>query len=241
GQYPLSVLALTERAAAIYRRGTYGNTMTANPRALDVACAVLGQLTPQLRENIRTQGAYAVESLRRLQDELGGAITHVQGTGLLFSCALADGIKAYGAGSVEEWLREHGLGVIHGGENSLRFTPRFALDAAEVDLIVSLVRRALLAWQERCARAGSGARAPGSAEHGGGELTCGERRSSRDHVVGRARVRDEARHLLGCRERVQREPVDLAGVEEPVHLVARGDERGLRHRLVGGELEQPSQ
>lgn len=149
GQYPLSVLALTERAAAIYRRGTYGNTMTANPRALDVACAVLGQLTPQLRENIRTQGAYAVESLRRLQDELGGAITHVQGTGLLFSCALADGIKAYGAGSVEEWLREHGLGVIHGGENSLRFTPRFALDAAEVDLIVSLVRRALLAWQER--------------------------------------------------------------------------------------------
>src|SRR5690606_8443893 len=68
GQYPLSVLALTERAAAIYRRGTYGNTMTANPRALDVACAVLGQLTPQLRKNIRTQGAYAVESLRRLQD-----------------------------------------------------------------------------------------------------------------------------------------------------------------------------
>jgi acetylornithine/succinyldiaminopimelate/putrescine aminotransferase len=45
-QYPLSVLAVNERAAAIYRkRGLYGNTMTANPRALDVACAVLAQLT----------------------------------------------------------------------------------------------------------------------------------------------------------------------------------------------------
>lgn len=110
---------------------------------------VLDGLGPALRDNIRARGAEALARLRRLQDELGGAITNVQGTGLLFSCALADGIKAYGAGSVEEWLREHGLGVIHGGENSLRFTPRFALDAAEVDLIVSLVRRALLAWQER--------------------------------------------------------------------------------------------
>ena len=41
GQYPLSVLAVTEPTAAIYKRGLYGNTMTANPRALDVACACL--------------------------------------------------------------------------------------------------------------------------------------------------------------------------------------------------------
>ena len=41
GQYPLSVLALTEEAALLYRKGIYGNTMTSNPRAMDVACAVL--------------------------------------------------------------------------------------------------------------------------------------------------------------------------------------------------------
>ena len=40
-QYPLSVLAVNERAAGLYRKGVYGNTMTTNPRALDVACAVL--------------------------------------------------------------------------------------------------------------------------------------------------------------------------------------------------------
>ncbi|GAB2598076.1 aminotransferase class III-fold pyridoxal phosphate-dependent enzyme [Pseudactinotalea suaedae] len=144
GQYPLSVLAVTERAAAIYRRGTYGNTMTANPRALDVATAVLGLLTPEIRENIRTQGRYAVERLEKLKAELGGLITQVQGTGLLFSCELDPQLKGYGAGSTEEWLREHGLGVIHGGENSLRFTPRFEADEAEIDLIVSLVGRAVL-------------------------------------------------------------------------------------------------
>ena len=144
GQYPLSVLALSERAAGIYRRGTYGNTMTANPRALDVACAVLGMLTPALRENIRKRGEQAVASLERLKAELGGLVTKVQGTGLLFSCELDPSFKGYGAGSSEEWLRERGLGVIHGGENSLRFTPRFDADESEIELIVAMVKRALL-------------------------------------------------------------------------------------------------
>jgi len=61
----------------------------------------------------------------------------------LFSCELAPQFKCYGAGSTEEWLREHGLNVIHGGANSLRFTPHFAMDAEELDLVVSLVGKAL--------------------------------------------------------------------------------------------------
>ncbi len=143
GQYPLSVVAVTESAAAIYKRGLYGNTMTANPRALDVAVTVLGQLTPALRANIRDRGVQAVRKLEALKAELGGMITKVQGTGLLFSCELAPGFKGYGTGSTEEWMREQGIGVIHGGENSLRFTPHFAMDEAELDLLVSMVKRAL--------------------------------------------------------------------------------------------------
>lgn len=144
GQYPLSVLAVTESAAAIYKRGLYGNTMTANPRALDVACAVLGQLTPALRANIRERGTQVLAMLEALKAELGGRITKVQGTGLLFSCELAPGYKGYGTGSTEEWMREQGIGVIHGGENSLRFTPHFAVTEAELELVVAMVKRALL-------------------------------------------------------------------------------------------------
>lgn len=142
-QYPLSVLAVNEHAASLYRKGIYGNTMTTNPRALDVACAVLELLTPQVRRNIRERGEEAVRKLQRLKDELGGLITGVQGTGLLFSCELSPQFKCYGADSTEEWLRRHGLNVIHGGANSLRFTPRFAMDSDEVDLLVALVGRAL--------------------------------------------------------------------------------------------------
>ncbi|PZQ29798.1 MAG: lysine 6-aminotransferase [Stenotrophomonas acidaminiphila] len=142
-QYPLSVLAVNERAAGLYRKGVYGNTMTTNPRALDVACATLAQLTPQVRENIRKRGAEAVQKLQQLQGELGGLITNVQGTGLLFSCELSPAFKCYGAGSTEEWLRQQGLNVIHGGANSLRFTPHFAIDGEELDLLVGMVGKAL--------------------------------------------------------------------------------------------------
>lgn len=145
GQYPLSVLAVNERAAGLYRKGVYGNTMSSNPRAMDIAAVVLGSLTPELRANIRGKGQEFLDKLNQLKDELPGLITKVQGTGLLFSCELDPGFKCYGAGSTEEFLRERGLGVIHGGVNSLRFTPHFAITSEEVDLMIAHVRHGLLA------------------------------------------------------------------------------------------------
>jgi acetylornithine/succinyldiaminopimelate/putrescine aminotransferase len=105
---------------------------------------VLGALTPELRKNITGKGQLFLDKLNQLKDELGGRITKVQGTGLLFSCELDPGYKCYGVGSTEEWLRERGLGVIHGGTNSLRFTPHFAITDEEVELIVANVKEALL-------------------------------------------------------------------------------------------------
>ncbi len=138
------MLAVNARAAGLYRKGVYGNTMTTNPRAMDVACATLEMLTPDVRANIVAKGREFLDKLEKLRAELGGLITKVQGTGLLFSCELSDDFKCYGAGSTEEYMREHGLGVIHGGVNSLRFTPHFGITSAEIDLVVAGVRRALL-------------------------------------------------------------------------------------------------
>jgi len=36
------------------------------------------------------------------------------------------------------------LGVIHGGQNALRFTPHFAITSEEIDLIIEVLRDALL-------------------------------------------------------------------------------------------------
>ena len=149
GQYPLSVLACNERASNLYIRGIYGNTMTTNPRALQVGCAVLEGLTPALRQNIQDRGNDFVDGLRGLMTEFPDLVTKVQGTGLLFSAELHPGIEVVGFDGIETWLRKNGLGVIHGGENSLRFTPHFAITTHEVDLIIDLVRQGILTFADR--------------------------------------------------------------------------------------------
>jgi acetylornithine/succinyldiaminopimelate/putrescine aminotransferase len=144
GQYPLSVLALSESTAAMYHNGLYGNTMTTNPRALDVAIAVLDSFSPERRKNIQARGKQLVDGLAALKDETDGGVTSAQGTGLLASCALDARYKTHGINSTEDYLRKNGLGVIHGGERSLRYTPVFDVSAKEIDLIVALTKDALL-------------------------------------------------------------------------------------------------
>ena len=144
GQYPLSVVGLSERAAGLYVVGIYGNTMTTNPRALETAISVLDRVTPELRQNIRKRGVEFVQKLEALSEEFPGAITKVRGTGLLL-CAEFDPetLPVVGFGCVEEWCRLNGLGVIHGGQNALRFTPHFAVTSAEIDLIIDVLRDGL--------------------------------------------------------------------------------------------------
>ena len=149
GQYPLSVLACTPRASGLYVRGIYGNTMTTNPRALAVGCAVLSNLSNTTRNNIRDRGDEFIAKLSGLMTEFPGRVTQVQGTGLLFSAELHSDIPVVGFDGIETWLRKHGLGVIHGGENSLRFTPHFDITSAEVDLIIDLVRSGIVAFSSQ--------------------------------------------------------------------------------------------
>ena len=145
GQYPLSVVGLSEDAANAYVVGVYGNTMTTNPRALETAVSVLKKVTPELRNNIVERGRELKQKLGDLMAEFPEGITEVQGTGLLLCAELnPDSMPVVGFGCVEEWCRNNGLGVIHGGHNALRFTPHFAITSSEIDLIVDLIRCALI-------------------------------------------------------------------------------------------------
>ncbi len=150
GQYPLSVVGLSERAAELYVVGIYGNTMTTNPRALETAVSVLDRITPDLRRNIKERGEEFVSKLRSLAEEIPGTITEVQGTGLLLCAELnPEKLPVVGFGCVEEWCRFNGLGVIHGGQNALRFTPHFAITSEEIDLIIEILREALISFTSK--------------------------------------------------------------------------------------------
>jgi acetylornithine/succinyldiaminopimelate/putrescine aminotransferase len=149
GQYPLSVLALSDPCARAYRRGLYGNTMTSNPRAMDIGVAVLDSLSDGLRDNIRARGRELLAKLGALAGDTDGAIVNAQGTGLLLSCELDERYKIHGSDSTEDYLRRIGLAVIHGGERSLRYTPVFDIGDKEVELIVNLTRQALVEGPSR--------------------------------------------------------------------------------------------
>ncbi|MCH2432367.1 MAG: aminotransferase class III-fold pyridoxal phosphate-dependent enzyme [Candidatus Poseidoniia archaeon] len=145
GQYPFSVLGMNSRASDLYVTGIYGNTMTTNPRALETAAAVLDNITPELRKNIRERGIEFVEKLHILANEFPEYVIKVQGTGLLCSIELKpDILPVIGFDAVEPWCRRRGLGVIHGGKNALRFTPHFWITSEEIDLIVAVVREAII-------------------------------------------------------------------------------------------------
>tara|TARA_B100000900_G_scaffold127248_1_gene107472 strand:- start:3295 stop:4800 length:1506 start_codon:yes stop_codon:yes gene_type:complete len=149
GQYPLSVLGLSEKAADLYVVGIYGNTMTTNPRALETAVEVLSKITPEMRANILDRGEEFVEKLSRLRDEFPNDISLVQGSGLLLCAELdPERLPVVGFDCVEEWCRINGLGVIHGGQNALRFTPHFGITSDEIDLVIEVVRDCLIAFAE---------------------------------------------------------------------------------------------
>jgi len=147
GQYPLSVLGLSPRASELYVVGIYGNTMTTNPRALETAVAVLDKITPELRQNIRDMGVEFLAKLEGLAVDFPSVVLKTQGTGLLLSIELDPvKMKVVGHDQVEVWCRKNGLGVIHGGENALRYTPHFGITSEEIDLVIDVTRQAIQAF-----------------------------------------------------------------------------------------------
>lgn len=151
GQFPLSVVALTPKAAGLYREGIYGNTMTANPRALEIGRAVLSQVTDALALNIRERGEEFLSGLKRLQSEMREIITEVRGTGLLLAAELdKKNYPVKDANGVCRALRAAGINVIPGGENALRFTPYFNINSDEINMILGVMRNVLLGFA-KCA------------------------------------------------------------------------------------------
>lgn len=156
GQYPVSVLALSETATTAYASGTYGNTMTANPRGLAVVSAVLRNMTPELRQNIRDRGRELLAGLMELQRRYPALVNGVTGTGLLVAAELnAELATVSGAKGVGRLLRRNGIGFISGGKNGLRFTPHFRITTREVQIIVDALDGVLsyvsdhpTTWQE---------------------------------------------------------------------------------------------
>lgn len=146
GQYPLSVVAFGAAAAAAYKTGIYGNTMSFNPRAARVGVEALRGMTPRVRRNVAERGDELVSALETLVEKYPTHFERVEGAGLLVGLHAAPGVRVTGADGLEERCRTRGLNVVHGGANALRFTPWFRATSEEVSLVAEVVEEALLSY-----------------------------------------------------------------------------------------------
>ena len=136
GQFPLSVLGLSEKAIDRFNFGLYGNSMTGNPRGLEVANTILSMMTPQVKQNIVSKGRYLKKAFQQFQDKYD-FIEDVTGSGLLMGIHLNK--QVVDVLDAEYELRMMGLNIIHGGENALRLTPWFLITQEECDFIIDLL------------------------------------------------------------------------------------------------------
>ena len=68
----------------------------------------------------------------------------MEGTGLLCSIFIDENkAEVVAKDGMEMWLRRNGLGVIHGCKNALRLTPHFGITDSEIDLVISMLDKAL--------------------------------------------------------------------------------------------------
>ena len=140
GQFPFSVIAMNKKVVDRYKDGLYGNTMSSNPRALDVAIATLQQITPRIKQNIVDQGKYFLQCFEKLKQK-HESIDDINGTGLLVSIFLKKNVNNI---DIERKLRLKGLNIIHGGNNSLRLTPWFLITKEEIDMICDIIDEVLI-------------------------------------------------------------------------------------------------
>ena len=141
GHYPLSIIGIHEKYKSCNFEGLYGNSMCANPKALDICYETLCKIDKKLQKNIVNKGILFKKMLTHLQKKYPHIITKINGTGLLISANIHESISVCGKTSLETTLRLNGLNVIHGGKNALRFTPHFNITHKEIHLIYSILNK----------------------------------------------------------------------------------------------------
>ena len=136
GQVPLSVIALNKTAVDLYKYGIYGNTMTGNPRSLEIGSHVLEIMSERsIKQNIQNKGLEFLNMLKKIA-LVKDKIIECQGTGLLLSIKMSSSVDI---ALLERNFRMKGLGIIHGSNHSLRFTPNFLVTNEEIDLIYRIL------------------------------------------------------------------------------------------------------
>jgi acetylornithine/succinyldiaminopimelate/putrescine aminotransferase len=153
GQYPLSVLAVSKEISDQFKTGIYGNTMTGNPKAMDIGIETLIRLNDDVRKNIILKGYSFFYMLQKMKNNYPYIVEKITGQGLLLAMHIKKEYKVIDSNKGLEYIcRKNGLNVIHGGNNALRFTPYFLINDDEIDLVHKILEESLDEYTNRFIR-----------------------------------------------------------------------------------------
>ncbi len=140
GFYPVSAVLADAEVMNVFNPGDHGSTFGGSPLAAAVARTALNVLTEEgLIENARTQGAYLMGRLQRIESP---HVKEVRGKGLLIGVELHD--SAGGARRFCEAMQQQGLLAKETHETVIRFAPPLVITRDEIDWALERIEPVLM-------------------------------------------------------------------------------------------------
>lgn len=130
GGLPIGAALVTQAVADVIEPGDHGSTFAGGPLVCRAAQVVFDRINqPDLLDNVRRNGAYLQDQLRKLTHS---RVVAVRGAGLLVGVELD-----VPAAPIIATARDQGLIIINSGENVLRLCPPLIVEKAHIDQAVS--------------------------------------------------------------------------------------------------------
>ncbi len=137
GGFPIGAVLVNKKVASCMKPGTHGSTFGGNPLAMSVGNAVIDVLSKKgFLSNVRKNGKYFQQELRKLKDKYPKAIKEIRGQGLLIGLALYKDQTDF----INKLLKEKLL-TVRASENVVRLLPPLNVTKKEINLALKILNK----------------------------------------------------------------------------------------------------
>ena len=137
GGFPIGAVLVNKKVASGMKPGTHGSTFGGNPLAMSAGNAVMDKLFKKgFLNNVKKNGKYFQQRLKKLQIKYPKIIKEVRGQGLLIGLALYQDQKNF-----INKLMDNKLLAIKAAENVVRLLPPLNVTKKEINLALKILNK----------------------------------------------------------------------------------------------------
>jgi len=135
GGFPIGAVLVNKKVASSMKPGTHGSTFGGSPLAMSAGNAVIDVLFKKgFLNNVRKNGKYFQQGLKKLKDKYPKVIKEVRGQGLLIGLALYKD-----QGDFIKKLLQQKLLTVRASENVVRLLPPLNVTRKEINLALKIL------------------------------------------------------------------------------------------------------